>query len=130
MGGHAALNFAGDSTSAKKPEDPEQEKDSGESNTKMVKESLSVVQRIEKEKEKPVEAEEEKGADDEIDEDCELLTQEDKLAELIKRMMASGYTAKAIKKKMEKESREEKAKAKTRAAGRGRGRGVVKGKNK
>ena len=60
--------------------------------------------------------------------DDELQTQEEELAELVRRMLASGVTATAIKKTMDRESREEKAK--TKAQNLGRGRAAAPGKKK
>ena len=56
--------------------------------------------------------------------------EEKEFEQLVKRMLASGISAKKMQQTMEKESKREKAKLKSLALGKGRGRGSGRGKNK
>ena len=65
--------------------------------------------------------------EDEEDESEERNMDEEELAQLVKKMLASGISAKSLKKTMEKETKETKAKMKSLTLAKGRGRGAGRG---
>ena len=65
---------------------------------------------------------------EETNDEEETSTQEDQVSELVKKMLASGISAKMIEETMDRENKKGNRKKKTPKPGRGRGRGGARGK--
>ena len=71
------------------------------------------------------------GGEDKVEEEeGENLTEEEELSRMVKNMLASGFTAESIKKKIAPKNKKEKDLLRTMSLGEGRGRGNGRGKPK